>query len=1189
MINNRYEIIKKLGEGRSSVFLCKDIEDPENQYAIKILPPSADENEKEKFINEYFILQKLEHPNINKAFEYGTIFKTDNEEGIETGSTYIILEHFEGEVLLLSGLVKDEANLREIVKQICTALYYLHQSKYIYYDLKPENILASLSSDIPQIRLIDLGLAEYSPSPSDYEIKGTAHYIAPELLKKEKHNHSVDFYSLGMIVYQIIYKKFPFEAKGEMEIYRSALENEFDYPKTQNYSDELLAIVKKLLKKDVNDRYSSALEIIDDLGFPFDIEITKEFLPANVFTSRENIIRELLSYIKDEDSSEVFSVRGFEGVGKSSLLHKVRELNKDAILISDVKGKSVEELIRHLLRQIIFSESVFPSIPDEQKKYLIQKLDISSKDIIDEFKSSIALISSHCKFTLLIDDFNLYDQLVSNLLFDVIPVLQVNNVNVIVSESSEHEFQSNKLNNLKEVTLGPFTGQELITFLDESFYQDFPREELKKCIIKNADLIPGNIKSFIKDLILFEILIFTAKGVNFSDEEDKLTSISEAHFAVYDLRLANLANNELIAAQIISAFDIYIDIPTLTLILGQKKYEIQKIITNLQLNNIIQKPITGQTLLFTSEALKKYIYASIESKRDFHSNLVVKLEKKITSFNRLELARQYELAGEYNTCYKLTMEEVTEAEKHSTFSYMQNVLNHIVQLPLKEEQLTSVKLKLAEVYLKLGDVQSALDKIKELKSDKTHAKFENNIYLIEGSALIASGEYAAGKNIIAELLKKIDDVDEKNRLKVELAYAEFELKNYQEAIGQCKVLLEDNKLSAELKGRCYNLMGMINIYQNNDLNSALINFENAKDQFIQSDQPVRISGAEVNIGNVYNILSKYEKAEEHWQRASKINQSIGNLEHEGMLKQNIGLFYVDRSNYEFALQSYLNAQKIFLSLGKMVNYGLILVNLGELYLSISEYEHSLKVLTEAISLFTRLRNNEEIAESLTVVGKLYFQIDQVVKLEETLKSLKEILEKVNYRTKYKINVNYLTFLLQFLKNKKYDAEAGIKISSEYKTLREVNLMIECTMMNINILIKLKRFEEAYKKLMSVELIELCSQNSILEAQREYFLGLISKETKLDGLLPPLVYFENAYELIKDEYITELTWKVLFEISELYIERGNLTKAKYFVTYTRELIYLIGEKIESPQLRAAYLRNPERMGVLKKLESFYPSN
>jgi hypothetical protein len=111
----------------------------------------------------------------------------------------------------------------------------------------------------------------------------------------------------------------------------------------------------------------------------------------------------------------------------------------------------------------------------------------------------------------------------------------------------------------------------------------------------------------------------------------------------------------------------------------------------------------------------------------------------------------------------------------------------------------------------------------------------------------------------------------------------------------------------------------------------------------------------------------------------------------------------------------------------------------------------------------------------------------------------------------------------------------------------------------------------------------------LEAQREYFLGIISKNMKSDKLLPPLVYFEKAYDLIKDECITELTWKVLFEISELYIERGNLTKAKFFVTYTRELIYFIGEKIKSPHLRAAYLRNPERMLTLKKLESFYPSN
>jgi hypothetical protein len=134
----------------------------------------------------------------------------------------------------------------------------------------------------------------------------------------------------------------------------------------------------------------------------------------------------------------------------------------------------------------------------------------------------------------------------------------------------------------------------------------------------------------------------------------------------------------------------------------------------------------------------------------------------------------------------------------------------------------------------------------------------------------------------------------------------------------------------------------------------------------------------------------------------------------------------------------------------------------------------------------------------------------------------------------------------------------------------------------------KLYQEALRELNSPELIELCSQNSILEAEREYFLGMISKNYESDKLLSPLVYFEKAYDIVKDQSITELTWKILFEISELYIERGNYSKAKQYVVYAKELLYFIAEKFESPQLRAAYLRNTERLETLKKLESFYPS-
>ena len=204
MINTRYEIIKKLGEGRSSVYLCTDVEFPGKEYAIKILPVGVNQIERMNFIKEYFVLRKLEHPYIIKPFGMGTVVHKDNEKDIDIGSPFITLEYFNGNELLDSEEIYKEPNLREIVKQICSILYYLHQSKYIYYDLKPENILISFTGTNPEIRLIDLGLAEYSPSTSEFEIKGTAHYIAPELLKKESHNNSVDFYSLGIILYRIL-------------------------------------------------------------------------------------------------------------------------------------------------------------------------------------------------------------------------------------------------------------------------------------------------------------------------------------------------------------------------------------------------------------------------------------------------------------------------------------------------------------------------------------------------------------------------------------------------------------------------------------------------------------------------------------------------------------------------------------------------------------------------------------------------------------------------------------------------------------------------------------------------------------------------------------------------------------------------------------------------------------------------
>ena len=1187
MINTRYEIIKKLGEGRSSVYLCRDVEYPGKEYAIKILPAGLSKSEQSSFYKEYFILKKLEHPYIIKPFGLGTVVHKDEEENIEIGSPFITLEYFNGTELLKSEEIYSEPNLKEIIKQICSVLYYLHQSKYVYYDLKPENILISFNGNIPEIRLIDLGLAEYSPSPSEYEIKGTAQYIAPELLKKENHNYSVDFYSLGIMLYRILYNRFPCDSENDLEIYKAAIENEINFPALENYSSELISVIKKLTEKDLNKRYSSSLAVIKDLGFHLDSSITKEFLPAKVFSSRSFAVNVLSKYISDKTSSEVFTVKGFDGVGKTALMNKMLETYTQAILISEIKIKSGAGLIRYILRKIIFSESVFPRLTEENKKMFIELMNKTEEEVIKELRSTVILLSSRIKFILLIDDFNLFDQLSIDLLLEVLPFFQVNNIKVIISESSEHDFISTKINNVREVTLGSFTDEEMTNFLQESYHDEVARQELQKLILSYADLIPGNIKSFIKDLILFGIMKFSENGISFSDGEDKLSALKEAHFAIYDLRLANLSQEELSAVKVISAIDTYIDTGILSQILDFAEEETERIINTLQIHNIIQEYTSGQTIIFTSEAFKKHIYASIENKRALHFKIALKLSEKIPSFNKPELSRQYELAQEYKTCFDVLMQEVESSEKQFALEYIRKILVHLEQLPLEKQMMNVVKKKLSEIYFKLGDVQSALNTIRELKSTLSENEIERNLVLIEGNSLIDSGEVEAGKKVISGLLQETDDDSEKQKLKVELAYADYELKRYEEAINQCDELLNENNLTDELKGRCYNLKGIIDSLKFNNQKSAIENFILANTEFSKAGLLARVARVENNIGMFFFLSLDYAKAEEHWENASKINITIGDLEQEGVILNNLGDFYSSRIKFDKAIESYLKAKNIFLSLGNELRLGVILKNLGEVYLRSCDYQEALNSLREAHKVFTKINNNEKVCEALIFQGLLYYKVGYLQELLGIIDSIETVINKNGLPSKYFTGLRYLKLLSHLLKEGKIQVENIRRVLDEYKNLEEKNLLVECWFIMIEQLIGEKNFSAANKTLVEEEFLDLISQNSILEAEREYFLGIIAKNYSSDK--SPLEYFERAYELLKDENVIELTWKVLFAISDLYIERGNLNKAKRYIVYAREIIYFLAERIESHRLRAAYLHQKERLSTLRKLENFYPSH
>ena len=278
-----------------------------------------------------------------------------------------------------------------------------------------------------------------------------------------------------------------------------------------------------------------------------------------------------------------------------------------------------------------------------------------------------------------------------------------------------------------------------------------------------------------------------------------------------------------------------------------------------------------------------------------------------------------------------------------------------------------------------------------------------------------------------------------------------------------------------------------------------------------------------------------------------------------MLRQSLGVYYFIRGKYELALESYLKARNIFLSLGNEIWASQNLVNLSEVHIMFCDYQEALNSLNKAKVFFESINNYKESSDVFFLLSKLYFGIGNSQMLEETIEKHREIDKKFRLTNLSKIHESLLNQMLLFRKSGSVSVEELSEINFELYNQSDTNNYIETSFLIIKTLIDIKENTEALSQLNKKELIELCSQNSILEAQREYFLGIISKNTKSDKLLPPLEYFEKAYDLIKDRYISELTWKVLFEISELYIERGNLRKAKYFVTYTRELIYFIARE------------------------------
>lgn len=1182
MINGRYIIQKKIGQGRSKVFRIIDTEFPEREVAAKFLPLNTSNEEKQFFRDEYFTLQALDHPNIIKPFELGSVLiKDEDDDEIEIGSTFIIVEFFNS-VELNNYNRFSERQLCSLIKQICSVLFYLHQSNYIYYDLKAENILISEKDNKLSIKLIDFGFAGKVFESENFAIRGTPNYLSPEILKNEAHDHRVDLYALGILLYKIVYGRFPHQSSNELEIYKAHLENEIEFEESI-YSKRIIKVIERLLKKSPLERYSNALDILSDLDIKIDFEITKDFIPAKVLCGRKDVINIIHRYLNEENSNEVFTLTGFDGAGKSSLLNYIHKEYQNSIFIENPGTKTGLECVKFILKKILLNEILYRDRVDTVQ-YVLDAMNKDSSEIIQSAKMVFNTLTAGFKLIILFDNYNLYDSFTSEVLTNLIRIFQIKGIKVILTESLDYDQSSHKINNTYEIQLNPFTEHHLKEFLNLSYISSFPKDELQKFIALYSDLLPGNIRQFIKDLIQLNVLQYNNGKSSFDSSEETILALQSSHEEIYRIRLSNLDSLELKLAQIISSFNISIEQTVLSALVDVGSEKLKILLNELEKKNIIGLLNQSSTPDINSFSFKKYVYSTINNKTRFHLVIANSIKKLFPEFNNIELARQYELAGEYEKAVEIINREIIKAEKENAFSYKRTLLENSLKLIILDRTRENLYLELVKTLYKLSDYSSALQIIYSLKTDNLSESDLNEILFIKGSSMIELGETSEGKKILLNLMSKISEDNFLQNIYVKLAYAELDLNNISESEQYCNLVIDNKNSNDEACGKVLNLLSIIEFQIKNNPEKSLHLAQQALQKYESSQLKSRMAGMLVNIGNYYDILGNQAKAQENWDEALKINSSIGNLEQESAIYINYGVFFNNKGDYESALNNWISAINILNLVGIKGQLASACYNIGNIYIQMCDYQKSCEYLLKANDLYNKFGTNEEKILSLISLGRLWFVLGDFEQLYKTQNKIEQLGKTalINPEQHY-FFFNILNFLLEL--NPAFTIKTNNKLEDFFEqVINDIQIedKLEIIIIYCEYLLKTEQLDKLLN-LFNLQIAnELIEENIILLAYKNYFLGKICL-LKPDNLEKSSIeYFEDAYNILENHSISELTWKVLFEITLIHYERGNFFKLKKPRLYSYELLNLIGENILSNNLRSAYFNHPERKAAIEKL-------
>ncbi|XP_033754931.1 serine/threonine-protein kinase Aurora-2-like [Pecten maximus] len=239
-----FDIGRPLGKGKfGNVYLARE-KSTKYVVALKVLFKSQLQKAgvEHQLRREVEIQSHLRHPHILRLFGYFH----------DKTRVYLILEYApKGELYkeLTKNTRFDEKRAVTYINQLASALLYCHSKKVIHRDIKPENLLLGNTGDL---KIADFGWSVHAPSSRRTTLCGTLDYLPPEMIEGNFHDEKVDLWSLGVLCYEFLVGKPPFEAASHEETYRRITRVDLRFP--SYVSESAKSLISMLLRHDPNQR-----------------------------------------------------------------------------------------------------------------------------------------------------------------------------------------------------------------------------------------------------------------------------------------------------------------------------------------------------------------------------------------------------------------------------------------------------------------------------------------------------------------------------------------------------------------------------------------------------------------------------------------------------------------------------------------------------------------------------------------------------------------------------------------------------------------------------------------------------------------------------------------------------------------------------------------------------------------------